>query len=200
MKNRILAIILVSTTLAIQACNSTDRKKNDEDSMSGNSTIHNSIAGDSSAMDANLSPQEGADCQTFMEQAAVGGMMEIEAGKLAAHKSNNSKVKEFARLMIKDHTQVSKELQAIAKDKQVSLPESLPAKEQHHLDKMKELRGSAFDKRYMEMMVKDHDGAVDLFKAATSSSDSQISAFATKTLKVIEGHNKKAHKLNEELK
>ena len=41
--------------------------------------------------------------RVFVHAAALGGMDEVELGKLAEQRSQNDAVKEFARLMVGDH-------------------------------------------------------------------------------------------------
>ncbi|ESX21240.1 DUF4142 domain-containing protein [Mesorhizobium sp. M1148] len=56
------------------------------------------------AQTATTSPQE------FVKAAASSDMFEIQSSELALRKSKTSRVKEFARMMIKDHTTSSKRL------------------------------------------------------------------------------------------
>jgi len=49
--------------------------------------------------------------QTFVKEAGIGGMAEVELSKLA-QKSENADVKSFADRMIRDHTAANQELTA----------------------------------------------------------------------------------------
>ena len=44
-------------------------------------------------------------------------MMEVRLGELAASNSSSAEVKEFARMMVTDHTQGNKDLKAMAEQK-----------------------------------------------------------------------------------
>ena len=46
----------------------------------------------------------------FVMDAAVGGMAEVELGKLAAEKATNPEVKQFGQRMVDDHTKANDEL------------------------------------------------------------------------------------------
>ncbi len=51
-------------------------------------------------------------------------MAEVEAGNLARQKSNNAKVKDFAAMMVKDHTAANDTLKSLAASKNITLPSS----------------------------------------------------------------------------
>lgn len=135
----------------------------------------------------------------FMKKAAVGGMMEVDLGNIA-QKSTNPQVKAFASQMVKDHTKANNELKALAVKKQILLPTEYPAEEKAHVDMMKKLIGTEFDRHYMEMMVTDHDKTVALFKGGSSSQTKEVSDFAKKTLPVILQHDEKAKAIQATLK
>src|SRR5690349_9006163 len=56
---------------------------------------------------ANVSAQSVTDAQ-IAAIVVTANQVDIDAGKLAASRSTNDKVKAFARLMISDHTSVNK--------------------------------------------------------------------------------------------
>ena len=49
--------------------------------------------------------------EKFVKEAAAGGMMEVELGKIAAEKAVNDKVKVFGQQMQEDHGKANEELQ-----------------------------------------------------------------------------------------
>ena len=58
------------------------------------------------------------------------------------------------------------------------------------------LTGNAFDRRYMQMMVRDHEQAVALFTSAAQSDDVQVRAYATQTLPVLQAHLTRARNIS----
>src|SRR5438105_12166476 len=82
--------------------------------------------------------------KNFMMNAAKGGMMEVEWGKLAAQNGQNADVKKFGNRMVTDHSRANSELMTLAKEEGVALPAARSA------GKWKS------DKDYMDTMVKDH--------------------------------------------
>ncbi len=116
-KLKVILMIALSTW-ALQACNSTE-KDSTETADSLNMEKDTSMSGPGIAV--------VEDDAKFVVEAANGGMSEVEFGKLAQQKATNAKVKEFAEMMVMDHTKANEELKALAKAKNVTLPDSLNA-------------------------------------------------------------------------
>lgn len=197
MKKVFLAATFVAA-LMVQACSSGNNTEGNADSSTMDSTTMGTVS--DSTTDTSAMNPAASDPKDFMEQAAVGGIMEVESGKVAQTQASSAKVKEFAALMVKDHSAANEELKGIAAKKSVTLPTSLPADKQQHLDAMKKMSGAEFDKHYIGMMVEDHGKTVSLFQAGSKNSDAEASAFATKTLPIIQGHFEKAKEIQSGLK
>lgn len=193
MKKMLLFGIALALILSFQACQTADKKS---------STTKDSVSGDTPMVTGNHvvgaeSTQTGVDEDgvIFLKKATVGGIMEIEAAKIAQTNAKSSLVKDFASKMLVDHTQANKELKILAVNKKVVTPDGLPEAERSHLDDMKRMNGGSFDKHYMEMMVTDHDKTVNLFKQGIANRDMDVKSFAKNTLIVIEGHDKMAKQI-----
>jgi putative membrane protein len=144
------------------------------------------------AMSRTVSPQ------SFATQAAVIGQAEIELGQLAAQKSQDKDVREYAQRMVKDHKAAAAKLEQIAKQTNLLLPESLDAEHEALKAKLSALQGDAFDREYAKAMAKGHDKAVALFEAASQASPmpAELKEFAASTLPTLKEHDKLAHSLN----
>ena len=198
MKKIFILSTLVAATLTFQACQTADKKSSTtKDSVSGDTSIVNGnhVAG-SEVVESGID-EAGA---TFLRKAAVGGIMEVEAAKIAQKNASSQQVKDFAAKMLEDHTKANTELKAFAVKKKVITPDALPAEDQIHLDEMKKLKGAEFDKHYMGMMVTDHEKTVALFKEGVANKDLGLKEWATKTLAVIEKHDEMAKTINSTLK
>src|SRR5205807_2562397 len=127
--------------------------------------------------------------KTFMMNAAKGGMMEVEAGKMAAQNGQNADVKKFGNRMVTDHSRANSELMTLAKEEGVSLPAAKsPGKWKS-------------DKEYIDMMVKDHNQDLAEFqKEAQSGTDPDVKAFAAKGAKMVSTHLKLAQDTQGKLK
>jgi putative membrane protein len=138
--------------------------------------------------------------QTFMKDAATSGMAEVELSKLAKDRASNPRVKNFAEMMINDHSAANNDLKTIAREKNVTLPENL-GKHQDHLEDLSKKNGAEFDKAYMKMMVNDHKDVVDEFeKVAQSGTDPDVKTFASQKLPTLRKHLDSAKAINQSLK
>jgi len=125
-----------------------------------------------------------------MNEAAEGGMMEVEGGRMASQNAKHADVKKFGERMVNDHSAANNELKSIAASKGVQLPSSgkSPGKWKN-------------DKDYMDMMVKDHEKDLAAFQAeASNGSDPDVKKFAHKTSKMIEKHLSMAKDIQGKLK
>ena len=134
--------------------------------------------------------------RSFIEQAASGGMAEIQSAQLA-QRSNSPQVKQFANRVIADHTQANSELQQIAQDQNVTLPEQPSAKDASAYRRLIGLTGTAFDQANAQAEVSDHQQDIALFrKEAQSGQDPTVKSFAQKTLPLLVQHLQLAQALN----
>jgi len=178
-KLKVILMIALSTW-ALQACNSTE-KDSTETADSLNMEKDTSMSGPGIAV--------VEDDAKFVVEAANGGMSEVEFGKLAQQKATNAKVKEFAEMMVMDHTKANEELKALAKAKNVTLPDSLNADSKKMWEDLSKKSGADFDKAYVNMMVDDHKKDVGEFEDASKNlKDADLKAFVDKTLPVLKGH------------
>src|SRR6202045_1609631 len=127
--------------------------------------------------------------KTCKMNAAKGGMMEVEWGKLAAQNGQNAELKKFGNRIVTDHSKANSELMALAKEEGVTLPGAKsPGKWKS-------------DKAYMDDMVKDHEADLAEFqKEAQSGTDPDVKAFAAKGAKMVAQHLKIAQETQGKLK
>lgn len=126
----------------------------------------------------------------FMMEAAMGGMAEVEAGRLAAEKATSDALKQYGQKMVDDHTMAGDELKALAASKGVMLPTALDAKHMAMMAKMQAASGADFDHMYLkEMGVKAHEKMEKLFMGESmKGKDADTKAFAAKTLPTVKMH------------
>jgi putative membrane protein len=132
----------------------------------------------------------------FVSNAGMAGLAEVQMGNLALQNAQSADVKAFAQRMVTDHGTSNAELAQLATVKGLALPTELAGKHQQGLEHLTGLSGADFDKAYMQHMVGDHNEAVTLFQnGSTNSSDSDIKAFATKNLPILQEHLRLAQQL-----
>jgi putative membrane protein len=142
---------------------------------------------------ANLNTRD----RNFVMEAAMGGMAEVELGKLATQKATSDAVKQFGQKMVDDHSAANSELTQLAAAKGITLPTELDAKHRADITRLSKLSGAAFDGAYSKAMLDDHVKDVAAFeKESTSGTDPEVKAFATKTLPTLKQHLEMARSLN----
>lgn len=124
----------------------------------------------------------------FFRKAAIGGMTEVSAGKLASEKGSKDSVKAFGKRMVDDHGKANDQLQSLAERKKVALPTELDATHQAKLDALKSKSGSAFDEAFITAMNEGHADAIATFTAARQSKDPDVAKFASATLPTLQDH------------
>jgi len=125
----------------------------------------------------------------FAREAAMGGMMEVELGKIAVQKSSNDKVKQFGQRMTDDHSKAGDELKGIAAKDNITLPTELDARHRAMIDRYANMSGTAFDRAYMGDMVRDHQTDIaDFQKEANSGTNADLKSWATITLPTLREH------------
>jgi len=129
--------------------------------------------------------------KTFVMNAAMGGMAEVELGRLAAQKATNDSVKQFGQKMVDDHSKANEDLKRVASTQKIDIPVSLDSKHQATIDKLSKLSGAAFDRAYVKEMVRDHAEDVKEFqKESQNGQDTSVRDFAAKTLPTLQEHQR----------
>jgi len=134
--------------------------------------------------------------ESFFKDAAQAGMAEVSAGRTAEQKGTSPAVKEFAAMMVKDHSAANAKLKKIAMAKGVELPDS-PSMMQKAMNKKTDLHsGASFDKDYIQGQIKAHKDTIELLqKEIDTGQDPQGKAFATETLPKVKAHLDKIMKI-----
>lgn len=133
---------------------------------------------------------------SFVQQAAAGGMAEVEAGQLAESKAQSTKVKAFAQHMVQEHTANNKLLMGIAQSKGVTLPPSSDATHEAQIAKLRDQSGATFDRNYIAAQVTGHQQMEQLLRTELSSgADPDLKAYAQKTLPAVQQHLQLARQL-----
>lgn len=192
-----LTVLAAMTILAATAFAQSPRSGGS--SMGGPSTGPSSTMEDSHpGMGSTADDDNGlpASDRTFVLAAARGGLEEVQLGKLAAGKAVDPDVKSFGQRMVDDHSKANDKLRQAVSDKGVSLPSDLDRKARAEVDRLAKLEGSAFDRAYVRMMVKDHvKDVADFNRESSTAHDPQVRQFVTDTLPTLQDHLKMAKDL-----
>jgi len=187
---RILIAVAVFSTLALFGCSESTTGSNT------NTVTNTNTASPSPARSAALSESD----RKFINEAAAGGLAEVELGRLAAQKAHNPDVKKFGERMVTDHSKANDELKALAVRKGITPPADLTAEQKEEKESLSKLSGAEFDRKYMKLMVEDHDTDVKAFEdEGSSATDPDIKSFAAKTLPTLREHQKMAKEISAKL-
>lgn len=183
-----MAMMMTASLLALAACN-------DRETASEPVTAETGMSG---AADGTLGDQPPS-AQGFAREVALTDMYEVTAGRLALEKSKNAKTREFAQMMIDDHTQSSKTFQEAAIQLQdaaatgnldYAMPASLDPARQSQLDDLQRLEGEEFDRAYLTQQTEAHRKTLELLKAYAATGDvAELRQFAQGAIPVIQKHH-----------
>lgn len=194
MKNSILTILAVAAMVACKKNETTTSDQSADSAASMSAPADTSMttgdsattaAADNNTATATLSAQD----KKFADAAAIGGMMEVMMGQLAASNASNATVKSLGAMMVKDHGKANDELKKWASTAGYTLPTSLDAEKQKMYDDLKAKKGAEFDRAYTDLMVTDHKEDIAEFKKqASEGSEASLKSFASTTLPTLEHH------------
>lgn len=97
----------------------------------------------------------------FVKDVSTANMAEIELGQLAAQRAVSADVKQFAQMMVTDHTKAGADLKQAVSQWNIPMASALDEKHQDLKVKLSKLQGRQFDHEYMEAMVQGHQDVMD---------------------------------------
>lgn len=195
MKKLSYLFMIAATAYTLQACNShpKDAKQNADSLNKTKDTTSNAMNTGGIAVTS--------DDAKFATAAANGGMAEVALGKLASQKTANAQIKDFAAMMVTDHSKANDELMTIAKTKNIALPATVDADHQKKMDDLSKMNGKDFDKAYVNAMVDGHKKTLSLMQdEAKNGKDADLKAFAAKTATVVQMHLDAINKIHDSMK
>jgi putative membrane protein len=162
-----------------------------------------SFAQDKSASSAGSGPTD----PQIAAIVVAADTVDINAGKLAKSKTHNKEVKAFAQQMITDHTGVNKQAAALVKKLGVKPEENATSKSledggKENIAHLKTLKGTEFDKAYVDHEVAYHQQVLDAIDKTLipSAQNAELKALITKVRPVIAEHLEHAKRIQSTLK
>lgn len=144
---------------------------------------------------------------SFVSQAALANMAEIQFGHLAVKKAQSAAVKKFGQMMIEDHVKAQQELADAASGVGIQWPKQLDDKHRQIHQRLSSLNGDRFDREYMKTMVDGHRDVETMLAARADAgarpggdkSDQALAAnvnkWVAKTLPTVRAHLKEAEQV-----
>ena len=132
----------------------------------------------------------------------TANQVDIDAGELAKSTSANPEVKQFAQLMITDHTGVNKSAVALVTKLKVT-PEDNPTSQslksggEQNVANLKKLKGAEFDKAYIDHEVAYHQQVLDAVDKTLipSAQNAELKALLVKVRPAFVAHLEHAKKV-----
>jgi putative membrane protein len=126
----------------------------------------------------------------YMTMASSGDLFEIESSRLALQMSQNPAVRNFAQMLIDDHTRMSTEMMTAARGAGLTppTPQLLP----HHNEMLNRLRAASatdFDMMYRQEQLTAHQEALNLHRTYAEQGDrAALKAVASRAVAPIQMH------------
>ena len=134
------------------------------------------------------SPEQAGD-KLFVLCAAINNNFEMMLSQQAAQKAQNPEVKKLAQMIMQDHQQAGQQLQQVAQQMQLQVPQGLPSIKQQEIQVMTSLPSQQFDKVYVAKMNELHAMDVTAFGSQTTlAQNPQLKQFVTQALPKLQQH------------
>ena len=162
--------------------------------MNGTRTLMLAFALGAGTLHAQVSSQD----KTFLDDTAKDTNYEIKTGQLALKKSGSADVKQYAAMVIRDHTALKPQIAKADAAANVTPPQadSLTVSDRASYAELEVLSGNLFDKAYIKGLVKGNQQAVDESKSeAAGSTVPAVKALAARRLTLDAKHTEAAKKL-----
>ena len=127
----------------------------------------------------------------FLTKAMEANAAEVKLGELAESKAQDPRVKDYAAMVVKDHTMALDKMQMLMEQRvndKVSPATNtdwhtmkLTPMQQKTFDRLSKLSGADFDREFMRMMVADHQAAVRDFETHARSHGNTAATYTNPT-------------------
>jgi putative membrane protein len=191
---RILILSVGALALTVAACQQESGGASDQQNQAVNAAqdttagVVGSVAGPMGAMTS----------ASFVSNAAIGGMYEVEAGRIAAQRSTNPRIKALGEKMVADHTKAGDALKPIAAAANLTVPTALDQRHQGLIDNLRGASDQDFDRVYLQQQEAAHNETAMLLENYGRMGDNDaLKAWAAETLPVVKGHQGMVDQLDE---
>ena len=128
--------------------------------------------------------------QQFVDFAGQTDMVEINLGKLAQTSASSQGVKDYAQMLVDDHSKDFNQLYDLAHQANLTRPDAIDAEHNKMMiDPFQKLNGAAFDHHYIQEMVTGHTKAIAVYKKeAADAQNAAVKTYAENALPVLQKH------------
>jgi putative membrane protein len=145
-------------------------------------------------VETNSQAAESADTTTVLGKLHKSNQKEIAAGKMAQKSGKSHAVKDYGKMLEKDHGAADKKVAALAKQEKIDLAAATPA------DSAGDMSGMAsdpmFDQKFGQEMLDDHKKDIaEVTDARDNTADSKLKKLLTDLLPTLQKHQDTAQKI-----
>ena len=138
--------------------------------------------------------------EQFLTEVASSNLLEMTLGQMAVKNAQNPEVKQFGQLMVDYHTKAQQELKSVAEGMNLALPTALLPRHQKLVEKLSDLSGAQFDRKYMNVMEEAHKEALAKFEMVSNAAPTtSVRAFAIRALPNLRTHEHQADQLEDKV-
>ena len=130
---------------------------------------------------------------------------EIRAGQLAVHEGADPSVRDYGRMLVRDHGKSDREIMSFVQQRGVQLPPLRPTSDadatalregQEAMQRVRGERGATFDRDFLEAMVAGHEQVIsEVEQDVAKARDPEIADMLQATLPVLRKHRDRARAL-----
>lgn len=188
---RASVLFLAAATMSLAACEKSGDDTVPADSATEVIPMDEAIANPDAPVTAeDAAVPQGA--QAFVDSMAAGDMFAVESSKLAATMAKNQAVKDFAAMMVKEHTDSNAQLKALtgAMTPPIATTPLLDPAQDADLNALRSA-GERFDQLYVQKQIMVHEKALALLQDYVANGKvPELKDFAGKMAPKVEGHLK----------
>jgi putative membrane protein len=179
----VISAIVLLTAVATGCAPNGDKSSTDTDNARGEGAV------DSTKLAHFDTTHSTSSVSNFITSSIKANVGEIQLAQLAQDKATSPELKKLAAMMIQQHTQMLNELKGMAPSKQATIDSSANDVTKAALQNLSSAQGKDFDAKWTEQMLQLHENAAEEFKTMqTTTTDTTVKQWLTKTLPIIEQH------------
>ena len=134
--------------------------------------------------------------KNFLTKAEEVDIRQRNLGRVMLEKSQNKDVKDYAQMLVDDHSKNLRDVVDLMNQKGMAQPKDLPEVKHEAVDKLNAMSGPELDREFVKMMLDDHQKDVSEFRnEANTAQDKDVKDYATRTVSMLEKHLQKAQEL-----
>jgi putative membrane protein len=132
-----------------------------------------------------------ANARAFASAAALSDIYEMQAGQLALKKAESMDVRDFAQMMVADHSETTARLRRVLATSapDILVPLHVDPRHMFLLDELIAADGTGFDQRYIAQQISAHQEALMLMQTyARTGENRALNDFAEETASIVARH------------